>query len=205
MGSFAEILAFWQWLDEYVGAALGVLVVLCLVREKLLAWPLGVVYVLVTIPQLYEARLYANLVLHLVGFLPLNLYGWYHWLFGGGERDDLPVTRASWAVLTGLGALCLASASAFGWLMATTTDAAYAYWDSGVLMMSLAAMWLTARKQIENWALWFAVNLISVPLYYAQALPWYAALYALYLPMAVWGYASWLRSMGGGTAARAAG
>ena len=195
MQTLAEILAFWLWADEYVGAALGVAVVVCLVREKLLAWPLGVAYVLVTVPQLYEARLYANLLLHVIGFLPLNLYGWYHWLFGGDERDDLPVTRASVRALASLGALCLAGALALGWLMAANTDAAFPYWDNGVLVMSLAAMWLTARKEIENWAVWFVVNLISVPLYYAQELPWYAALYALYIPMAIWGYATWGRSM----------
>ncbi len=195
-----ETLALWLWADEYIGAALGLLVVLCLVREKLMAWPLGVAYVLVTIPQLNEARLYANLLLHVIGFLPLNLYGWYHWLFGGAQRDDLPVTRASWTVLASLGALCLASSLGFGWLIAST-DAAFPYWDSGVLMMSLAAMWLTARKQIENWVVWLVVNVISVPLYYAQELPWYAALYGLYIPMAIWGYASWLRSMSSPAAA----
>ena len=191
----AQLLDYWMFADEYVGAALGVLVVLCLVREKLLAWPLGVAYVLVTIPQLYAAQLYANLILHLVGFLPLNLYGWYHWLFGGEERDDLPVTRAPLAVLGLLAALCAAGTLGFGWFLDQSTDAAFAYWDSGVLVASLAAMWLTARKQIENWILWFGVNVVSVPIYFAQALPWYAALYALYLPMAVWGYASWRRTM----------
>ena len=191
----AEILRLWLWADEYVGAAVGVLVVLCLVREKLLAWPLGVFYVLVTIPQLYEARLYANLALHVVGFLPLNLYGWYHWLFGGEQRDDLPVTRCAVPVLAALGIASLGGAGALGWAMAAYTDAAFPYWDNGVLALSLAAMWLTARKKIENWIVWFVVNFVSVPLYYAQDLPWYAALYGLYIPLAVWGYASWRTSM----------
>ena len=191
----ADAIAFWFLVDEGVGVALGVLVVLCLVREKLLAWPLGVAYVLVTLPQLWQAQLYANFLLHLLGFLPLNLYGWYHWLFGGEERDDLPVTRAGARLLGMLAALCLVLALTLGWALATHTDAAYPYWDNGVLVMSFAAMWLTARKKIDNWMVWVAVNAVSVPLYYVQDLPWYAALYLLYIPMAVWGYASWRRSM----------
>ena len=190
-----DLLALWFRADEGVGLALGFLVVVCLIREKLWAWPLGVAYVLVTIPQLWQAQLYANLLLHLCGFLPLNLYGWHHWLFGGADRDDLPVTRARGATLAGLGALCLAGALGLGWLMATRTDAAYPYWDNGVLVLSLAAMWLTARKKIENWIVWLIVNLISVPLYYAQELLLYAVLYVVYIPMAVAGYAQWLRSM----------
>ena len=191
----AQLLNYWGVADEYVGAVLGVLVVICLVREKLFAWPLGVAYVLVTIPQLYEAQLYANLILHVAGFLPLNLYGWYHWLFGGEQRDDLPVTRAPLGMLALLAVLCGVGTFGLGWLFGATTDAAFAYWDSFVLVASLAAMWLTARKQIENWILWFGVNVVSVPLYFAQDLPWYAALYTLYLPMAVWGYVSWRRTM----------
>lgn len=195
MDTFAAIGAFWLWADEYIGAVLGVLIVICLVREKLMAWPLGVAYVLVTVPQLWQAQLYANFALHIIGFLPLNLYGWYHWLFGGETRDDLPVTRTAVPTLLGLAATCLVGALALGWLLAAQTDAAYPYWDNGVLLMSLAAMWLTARKKIENWAVWLIVNIISVPLYYAQGLPWYAALYALYIPMAFWGYFTWLSSM----------
>ena len=191
-----SIVTTWLLVDEWIGAALGVLVVLCLIREKLWAWPLGVAYVLVSITPLLEAKLYANLALHIVGFLPLNLYGWYHWLFGGEERDDLPVTRVGSGTAILLAALCMVVALTLGWYFATNTDAAFPYWDNAVFAMSLAAMWLTARKYIENWLVWFVVNIISVALYFSQELYPYAFLYGLYIPMAVWGYISWLRSMG---------
>ena len=190
------IVTWWLWADEWIGAGLGIAVVLCLIREKLWAWPLGVAYVLVSITPLLEAKLYANLALHVVGFLPLNLYGWYHWLFGGQERDDLPVTRAGSGTLIALAGLCMAVALALGWYFSTNTDAAFPYWDNAVFAMSLAAMWLTARKQIDNWIVWFVVNVISVALYFSQGLYGYAFLYGIYIPMAVAGYISWLRSMG---------
>ena len=191
----AALLEYWLLADEAIGAILGVLVVVCLVREKLLAWPLGVCYVLVILPQLWQTQAYASFLLHLFGFLPLNLYGWWHWLFGGAERDDLPVTRCPIPVLAALGAAALAGGLALGWLMATRTDATMPYWDNGLLVMSLAAMWLTARKKIENWIVWFVVNVISVPFYFALELPLYAALYVAYIGMAVWGYVTWQRSL----------
>lgn len=114
MALLEATLRWWLWADEGVGVALGVATVLCLVRQKLWAWPLGVAYVLVALPQLWEARLMASFTLHLVGFLPLNLYGWWHWLFGGERRDDLPVTRCRAATLALLGALCLAATAGLG-------------------------------------------------------------------------------------------
>ena len=210
----ATLLECWFAVDETVGVVLGLAVVLCLVFERLWAWPLGALFVIITLPQLWQAQLYANFALHLVGFLPLNLYGWYHWLFGGEQRDDLPIRRAGPVVLAVLGVLCAACGLALGWSMASRealdwveagaaglgldivmADAAFPYWDNGILVMSLAAMWLTARKMIESWLLWLAVDIVSVPLYFAQDLPWYALLYGVYVPMAVWGYAKWRRAL----------
>ena len=208
MDLLSELSNLWLLVDEPIGTVLGLVVVWFLVRQNVLAWPLGVAYVFVSITVLYEARLYANLLLHLVAFLPMNLYGWYYWLFGTEQREELPVTHADWTVLAILAVMCAGVAVGLGtWVSQFVTwlsqlvgwfdpeDAAYPYWDSGVFAMSLAAMWLTARKKIENWMLWFVVNVISVALYSLQGLGGYATLYAIYIGMAVWGYVTWRRSM----------
>lgn len=195
MELLSELWNLWLLVDEPIGTVLGLVVVWFLIRQNVWAWPLGVAYVFVSITVLYEARLYANLLLHLVAFLPMNLYGWYYWLLGTEQKEELPVTRASRSVLATLAVLCLAVAAALGAWFATQTDAAYPFWDNGVFAMSLAAMWLTARKKIENWMIWFVVNVISVALYSLQGLGGYATLYAIYIGMAVWGYMTWRRSM----------
>jgi len=195
MDPLPDLWNLWLLVDEPIGTVLGLIVVWFLIRQNVWAWPLGVAYVFVSITVLYEARLYANLLLHLVAFLPMNLYGWYYWLFGTEQRDELPVTRTSGSVLATLAVLCGAVAAGLGLWFATQTDAAYPYWDNGVFAMSLAAMWLTARKKIENWILWLVVNVISVGLYSLQGLQGYAILYAIYIGMAVWGYVTWRRSM----------
>jgi nicotinamide mononucleotide transporter len=188
----------WLAVDEPIGTVLGLVVVGCLIRQNLWAWPLGVAYVVVSVTVFLEARLYANLALHVLGFLPLNLYGWYYWVYGKPASDpdtSLPVTFSSWQLTAGLLVLCVLGTLVLGTGFARYTDAALPYWDNALFVGSLAAMWLTARKKIENWAFWFAIDVVSVGVYWAQGLPLYAALYFVYLAMAVAGWRAWKRSM----------
>ena len=190
-----DIWRIWLVADEWIGVVLGTLAVWLLVRQDWRTWPVGVAYVFVSITVLLEARLYANLALHIVGFLSMNLYGWYYWRIGGADDGEVPVTRTSPRLLLGLALLCAACTAALGTWFATSTDAALPFWDSGILVMSLAAFWLSARKHLENWMVWFVVDVISVAVYFAQGLSLYALLYLIYLGMAVWGFRTWRESM----------
>ena len=51
-----------------------------------------------------------------------------------------------------------------------------------------------ARRKLENWVLWIAVDIASVPLYLAKGLFLFAALYLVYLLMAVIGLVAWWRT-----------
>ena len=195
MDAASNIWQAWLFADEWIGVVLGLLAVWLLVREDWRTWPVGVAYVFVSITVLLEARLYANLVLHLVGFLSMNLYGWYYWRIGGADDGDVPVTRASLRLIVVLTLACAAGTAAIGAWFSGATDAAFPFWDSGILVLSMAAFLLSARKHLENWIVWFVVDVISVGVYFAQGLPLYALLYFVYLGMAAWGYWSWRRSM----------
>ena len=186
---------FWWVIDEPLGTVIGVVIVICLIRQNLWAWPLGVIFVFISITVLVEAKLYANLALHLIGFLPLNLYGWYMWIFGGEQRDDLPVTRSRYVSLGVIAVACVLGGLLFGYIFSNFTDAALPYWDNAIFMMSFGAMYLTANKKIENWIVWLAVNLLSVPIYFVQGMELYAGLYVLYIGMAIWGFIEWRKSM----------
>ncbi|MFW6093799.1 MAG: nicotinamide riboside transporter PnuC [Pseudomonadota bacterium] len=191
-----QLWAAWLLADEPVGTVLGFVIVWCFIRENVWAWPLGVAYVVVSVTVLYEARLYANLTLHVLAFLPMNLYGWYHWVFGRApEQAALPVSRSSAGLIAVLMAIGAVGTALLGTGFAVYSDAALPYWDNALLVFSLAAMWLTAHKKIENWIFWFVIDVASVAVYWAQGLPLYAGLYFVYLAMAVAGWKAWKRSM----------
>ena len=182
---------------ELIGAASGLLCVWLIIRENIWNWPVGLAYALVSLLVFYKARLYSDLVLH-VFYVFMNGYGWYYWLRGAGARSSggrLVVARLSMRSASLLGTATVIGIVAMGWLFDYYTDADLAYWDSTTTVMSFAAMWMAAHKYIENWIVWLVIDVLATGIYIFKGIWPYAVLYGLYIPMAVWGWMAWLRSM----------
>ena len=143
-----------------------------------------------------RSNLYADTLLN-VYYVVMNGYGWYYWSYSGARSsdDNLIVTNVPLRIGVGLTALVVVGAFAMGWFLDTRTDADLAYWDSLTTVMSFAAMWMTARKYIENWIVWLVVDVVATVMYVVKGLDFYAILYGVYLGMAVWGFLAWRRSL----------
>ena len=179
---------------EFLGLVFGLLAVWFLIKENLYTWPAGIIYVLISFVIFYQARLYADLGLHVV-FLILNVYGWYYWVNGKkADQEDLPVTRTTFkSMLLVLGG-CIFGIFLIAELL-KTTDAALPYWDSTTTAVSVGAMWLQARKKIESWYLWLFVDLLATGIYINREIYFYATLYGVYIILAVIGWQAWKKSM----------
>jgi nicotinamide mononucleotide transporter len=188
-----------QWL-EFTGLVSGLLCVWLLIRQNVWTFPIGLVYAVISVVVFFGERLYADVLLN--GYYVLmNAYGWYYWLRGGrrSEADVLPVTRAPAATRVVLAVLVIVATGAMGWLLDNHTNADLAYWDSSITTLSFAAMWMTARKYIDNWTVWFVVDVIATGVYLYKGIEFYAVLYGIYLFMAVMGWRAWYRSMQAGS------
>ena len=75
------------------------------------------------------------------------------------------------------------------------TDSTVPLWDALSTALSVTAMWMLARKYIEQWSVWIVVDAISVALYIYKGIYFYAVLYALYIVIAILGYFNWLKIM----------
>jgi len=181
---------------EIAGAVIGFVGVALMIRQHLLAWPVGLVQVVIYAWVFYQTKFYTGALLQGIFFVIL-LYGWWSWSRGaqtGGPRGDLPVTRLG-RVARGL-ALLAGLVITLGWgaFMQGATDAVLPYWDAFILAFSLIAQALQARKKIENWLLWIVVNAVAVGVYGSQDLWLTAALYAAFLLMAVVGWRAWRKT-----------
>jgi nicotinamide mononucleotide transporter len=69
------------------------------------------------------------------------------------------------------------------------------YLDTFTTGVFFAAMWLMANKKIENWILWIAGNIVSIPLYIVKGYGFTALQYTVFLVLAVLGYREWKQLM----------
>lgn len=179
---------------ELIAAVFGLACVWLVVRQNIWCWPMGLVQVALYVAIFYDARLYADMGLHVI-YIFLQLYGWQHWLRGGPRENTLPVTRLPWQANLAWALSIAAGAGSLGLALDHNTNADLPYWDSAIVAMSLAAQYLLARKVLENWAWWIAVDVLGIGVYAYKELYYTAGLYAVFLGLSVWGWFAWRKSL----------
>ena len=99
-------------------------------------------------------------------------------------------TPATWPTTTHLWAIAIASLMtagvAFG--LQRKTKSALPWLDAFTTVFSLLATWLMVHNHHANWAYWIAIDAVAIYLYAKRGLPMGAALYAIYLVMAIMGW-----------------
>ncbi len=101
-----------------------------------------------------------------------------------------PLTRQGWA--GGLLAWAVLWALT-GWFLDRYTDSDVPYWDALPTAGSLVGQWWLARKWIDNWMVWLAVNLLSIGLFAYKQMWLTALLYAVFALLSVMGWLAWRR------------
>jgi nicotinamide mononucleotide transporter len=202
---------FWEELSIYAvqidflelsGLVFGLLAVFFLIKENILTWPSGIIYVLISFVIFWQQRLYGDFILH-VFFLVLNIYGWYYWIAGRKkDEEELPITTTSSSLMIKVLAVSGLGILLFGYFLDSIHliwpelgKAAVPYWDSTTSILSVMGMWLTARKKIENWYFWVVVDVLATGIYIYKGIYFYATLYGIYIFLAVVGYLAWKKSM----------
>ena len=79
------------------------------------------------------------------------------------------------------------------YILVTFTNSTVPLLDSFTNALSFVGLWALARKFVEQWLFWILVDAISCYLYVVKGIPFKAALYGLYVVIAVMGYYKWKR------------
>ena len=151
----------------------------------------------------YNAGLYADFVIN-VYYLFIAIYGWLAWKYGfklfkiSSKKDrveGLKISSLPKKVWLKLIAVYLILQFLITWVLITYTNSNVPWLDSFTTSVSIIAMWMLARKYVEQWLVWIVVDVVSVGLYIYKDLYYTSALYALYAVIAILGYIKWKKMM----------
>ncbi len=182
---------------EIVATLSGLIHVYLLTREKIIAWPFGIITVTLYVYIFYISRLYSDAILH-VFYILLNCFGWYNWARRREDRSETAVERLSSRQIAVLAGVIAMGAVIWGYLMRTHTNADFAYFDAFITVTSLLAQYLLTQKKIENWLLWIAVDLVAIPIYLLKELYYTSGLYVVYLLLCISGLLAWRKTLAAG-------
>ena len=76
-------------------------------------------------------------------------------------------------------------------VLVTWTNSTVPLLDSFTNALSFVGLWALARKYIEQWGFWIVVDAVCTVLYIQKGIPFKAALYGLYVVIAVMGFFKW--------------
>lgn len=109
----------------------------------------------------------------------------------GGSSEELPITFfPRRLILRTLGFFLLAWAATY-YVLVAYTNSTVPLLDAFTNALSFVGLWALARKYVEQWLFWIAVDVVCCYLYVVKGIPFKAGLYGLYVVIAVMGYIKW--------------
>ena len=181
---------------EMLAVLLGLINIVLIVRRSVWNYPVGLAMVAIYawIFAQPDVRLYSDVGLQ-VFFFVVQLYGWWNWSKSEAESGEVEVLLLSPRDRIGWIAAITVATLAWGALMHRFTSAALPWWDAFIAMTSVSAQLLMARRYLENWVLWIAVDAVAIGVYAAKGLMLTAILYTIFLIVSVVGLLSWRKAL----------
>lgn len=183
-----------NWI-EITGAILSLIYLDLSIRQKLSLWFFGIVSSLFYILIFFQSKLYADMSLQFY-YVIISIYGWVNWKQGFGESgEELGTNQLSKQLFLKIAIITGLIYFVYYVILSQFTDSTVPKVDSLVGALSVVGTWMLARKLLENWLVWIAVDALCVGLYIYKGLYPTAILFVIYTVMAVVGYLEWKKKM----------
>lgn len=185
---------------EILGFTVGVIYLYYEYHADSRMWMASIIMPAISLWIYFRKGIYADFAINIYYFV-IAVYGYIVWTFNLRKKEKriLPITsipRRYILPLTAVGAAVYAVLLA--WLL-FGTDSNVPYLDALTTALSIVAMWMLARKYIEQWIVWIVVDAVCVGLYAYKGIYLYSALYLIYTVIAFFGLAKWRRQMQSGS------
>ena len=174
---------------ERLAVLLGVLYIVLAIRRHRGCWIAGGLGTALYVFVFLDARLFLQAALQVV-YVAMAVYGWLAWSQDTGGGLVAPRRWALRPQLAAAGSVLVATAVTAP-LLAQSVDAAAPVADALGTWASVAATWMLARRVLESWIWWIAIDAGLAALFFSQGLVFTAALYLAYAFLAVAGWRAW--------------
>lgn len=207
---------------EFIAAFFGVLSVFYAKKENILVFPTGIISTAIYVYLLSQWNLYGDLIINIY-YTIMSLYGWYMWSrIIDEDQHHIPISRTTKKdKLKAFGIFLFTSVFVivvYRFYNVMPNDLNFSesihdaitklssgnlvefrkgtpYLDTFTTGVFFAAMWLMANKKIENWTLWIAGNIVSIPLYFVKGYGFTGIQYSIFLILAIFGYIAWKKNL----------
>jgi nicotinamide mononucleotide transporter len=165
-------------------------------KESILAFPFGIINVLVYAYICFTTKLYAYAGINLFYFV-MSLYGWYNWLRQNDKAEKIKITACSFRERILNGVAIVVFFVLLRILLVRYTDSIVPTWDAVTTSIYIVGMWMLARKKIDNWVLWIAGDTISIFLFAYEKLYFSSFQFLVFTIIAVLGFREWNKKLEG--------
>lgn len=185
-----------HWLD-ITTTILGLIYIYLEYKASIWLWLVGFIMQALGIVLYYQNGLYADCGME-VYFITMTVYGFIYWKFTRVKKkghSELPVTHFKRSLILPWIVATLVIWWSIWWLLTTQTDSQVPVADSFTTALSIVGIWALARKYLEQWLIWIAVDIVTCILYFYKGIPFKASLYGLYVVIAIMGYLKWRKML----------
>ena len=181
---------------EIVAVIFGFLSVWYSKQNKIWVFPTGMISTLIFVYLLFKWELLGDTMINGYYFI-MSIYGWYIWT---RKVDKTHVNQISTTTFKEkkISIVIFIAALLFVFIVYQKFDkwtSWVAYLDTITTAIFFVAMWLMAKRKIENWIFWIVGDLISVPLYLYKGFTFTSFQYFGFTFIAIFGYLAWKKNL----------
>ncbi|MCX4587997.1 nicotinamide mononucleotide transporter family protein [Streptomyces sp. NBC_01481] len=185
-----------KWADM-IGNLVGLTALALGWRRSIWTWPTQFASGLILLVAFASAHFTGSAGKQVV-VMVVAAWGWSQWTRGRQQAQDgsIAVRFATWHERGVLAAAAAVGTLAVGGLFTLYPSLSWDAWpDAYIFVGTLVAMYAQARGMVEFWFAWLLVDLVGVPLNFANGFAFSGFVYVIYGALVLWGMRDWwLRS-----------
>lgn len=184
---------------DILGTITGLIYIYQEYKASVWLWITGIIMPVIYMFVYIDAGLYADFGMQ-VYYALAAIYGYIAWRFfknkkGGEEEQEEPITHFPKRLLLPAIIVFFLLWGVIYIILIHFTNSNVPVLDSWGNALSFIGLWALARKYLEQWWIWVAVDTELACLYVYKDIPFTAGLYAIYVVIAIAGYFKWKRMM----------